>query len=136
MILAEQLKRDEGFRSKPYLDTVGKTTIGYGRNLSDVGISQAEAEFLLENDINKATADLETRLPWTKELDEVRRAVLVNMSFNLGIWSLLGFHHFLAAVEAQDWSLAKDHMLASKWAQQVGPRAQRLATQMQTGTWQ
>jgi hypothetical protein len=30
-----QLIRHEGFRSKPYRDTVGKLTIGYGTNLQD-----------------------------------------------------------------------------------------------------
>ena len=42
-LLMSMLKRHEGFRAFPYLDTVGKLTIGYGRNLSDVGISIEEA---------------------------------------------------------------------------------------------
>ena len=41
--IEEQLMIDEGFRSKPYSDTVGKLTIGYGRNLDDVGITRNEA---------------------------------------------------------------------------------------------
>lgn len=136
MTLAEQLIRDEGIRLRPYRDSVGKLTIGIGRNLDDVGISKAEALFLLDNDITTAILALEAALPWTHSLDPVRLAVLTNMAFNLGITGLLGFHHFLAAVQAGNYSLAKDHMLASKWASQVGPRAIRLADQMNSGVWQ
>ena len=47
------LKRHEGLRLKPYQDTIGKLTIGYGRNLDDRGISKEEAEYLLRNDISR-----------------------------------------------------------------------------------
>ena len=46
--LLSDLVRDEGLRLRPYADTVGKTTIGVGRNLTDVGISHDEALALLE----------------------------------------------------------------------------------------
>ena len=49
-------------RLTPYRDTVGKLTIGVGRNLDDVGITDAEARFLLENDIARTVADLELRV--------------------------------------------------------------------------
>ena len=49
--LMESLKSQEGLRCKPYKCTSGKLTIGYGRNLEDVGISQKEAEYLFENDV-------------------------------------------------------------------------------------
>ena len=39
--LKNDIKRHEGFRSKPYKDTVGKTTIGYGRNLDDVASTRS-----------------------------------------------------------------------------------------------
>ncbi|HAC30701.1 MAG TPA: lysozyme, partial [Marinobacter hydrocarbonoclasticus] len=51
-LLKTQLKRHEGLRLKPYLDTASspRLTIGYGRNLEDVGISRDEADFMLDND--------------------------------------------------------------------------------------
>jgi len=52
-------------RLKPYRDSVGKLTIGVGRNLDDVGISAEEADVLLANDIAKAQAELKQALPWT-----------------------------------------------------------------------
>jgi lysozyme len=136
MNLVEQLRRDEGVRLVPYRDQVGKLTIGIGRNLDDVGISLVEAEFLLHNDIEKATAQLELHLPWTKTLDEVRRAALVNMDFNMGIGGILQFKNTLAAIQAGRYDDAADQMLESRWAHQVGPRAHRLALQVKTGEWQ
>jgi len=134
--LKDQLVRDEELRLKPYTDSVGKLTIGIGRNLTDKGISFQEAQGLLANDIADATADLEAKLPWTATLDDVRKGALVNMAFNLGIGGLLEFHDFLARMQRGDFSGAAGAMLDSLWARQVGARATRLSMQIQTGTWQ
>jgi lysozyme len=131
--LIRELTRDEGLRLKPYRCSAGKLTIGIGRNLDDVGISHGEAEIMLRNDISRAEADLDRDLPWWKTLDEVRRRVLVNMAFNLGIRGLLGFKNTLELVRTGRYLDAAQHMLDSKWAKQVGPRAVRLATMMRDG---
>lgn len=136
MDIIEQLKRDEGTRLKIYQDSVGKWTIGTGRNLSDVGISQDESDFLLKNDIDKATQQLAESIPWTSQLDDARHGALVNMAFNLGIHGLMGFKNTLAMIQAGDYTRAAANMLDSKWAEQVGPRAHRLAKQIETGEWQ
>lgn len=135
MNLAEQLRRDEGVRKFPYTDTVGKLTIGVGRNLTDVGISDAEIDFLLANDIQKVLTQLQTRLPYFAALDPVRQGVLANMAFNLGFAGLEGFSRMLAAFAQGDWEAAANEMLSSKWATQVGARATRLAEQTRTGRW-
>lgn len=136
MTLIDQLIRDEGLRLKPYKDTVGKLTIGVGRNLSDVGISEAEAMVLLSNDVQEATKSLEQAFPWTVVLDDVRLAALLNMTFNMGVGGLSGFRQFMAAMQQGNWTEAKTQMLDSIWAEQVGSRAQRLAIQVETGIWQ
>lgn len=136
LTLVDQLIRDEGMRLKPYQDTRGKTTIGVGRNLSDVGISEPEAKMLLSNDIAFASSMLEQIFPWTSGLDQVRRDALLNMTFNMGIGGLATFRRFLEAMEAGDWEDAHSEMLASEWGGEVGPRAQRLAIQIQTGSYQ
>jgi lysozyme len=133
MELTEQLIRDEGIRLHPYRDTVGKLTIGIGRNLDDIGITREEAIMLLQNDIATAKDQLLLQLPWVMELDDARRDALINMTFNLGIGHLLGFKKFLAALRAGDYQVASQEMLDSTWAQQVGPRAHRLAVQIETG---
>lgn len=127
------LKRDEGLRLKPYRCTAGKLTIGYGRNLDDVGISEAEAETLLANDIAKVEREAE-RFHWYAGLNDARKAVVLNMLFNLGASSFKGFVNTIKAISAGDYDDAANRMLASKWAEQVGARAARLAQIMRTGT--
>ena len=134
--LKDQLVRDEELRLKPYTDSVGKLTIGVGRNLTDKGISFQEAQGLLANDIADATAALQAKLPWTATLDDVRKGALLNMTFNMGIGGLLEFHDFLARMQRGDFSGAAGAMLDSLWARQVGPRATRLSIQIQSGVWQ
>lgn len=136
MTIEEQLLRDEGMRLRPYRDSVGKLTIGVGRDLDDVGINEEEARMLLKTDVAAATAGLQVALPWTSGLDPVRFAALLNMTFNMGIRGVLGFKHFLAALSSGDWKLASLNMLNSRWAGEVGARAQRLAQQIETGEWQ
>jgi len=125
--LKSDLVRDEGLRLKPYKDSVGKLTIGVGRNLDDVGISEQEASILLDSDILSAENSLDNTLPWWRDLDEPRQRVIANMAFNLGIGRLLGFRKFLTALERGDYLLAGKEMLDSKWSRQVGNRATRLA---------
>ena len=131
--LVRELTRDEGLRLKPYRCTAGKLTIGVGRNLDDVGISQGEAEIMLRNDIDRAAEGLDRELPWWRNLDEVRQRVMVNMTFNLGIAGLLGFKNTIELVRTGQYLDAAQHMLATKWAKQVGPRAERLALMMRDG---
>ena len=131
--LREQLIRDEEERLKVYTDSVGVPTIGVGRNLRDKGISKAESAFMLDNDIAEYTWAVGAALPWLGQLDEVRQEVLVNMAFNMGVGGLLGFKRTLASVKSGAYERASVEMMESKWAQQVGPRAHRLAKQMRTG---
>ena len=142
MTLIDQLRRDEGLRLTPYRDSVGKLTIGFGRNLDAKGISRGEAEVMLEHDAADAAAEVDGALPWSGSLDDARRAVLVNLCFNVGIGvaasatGLLGFKKMLAAIQTGDYDRAAAELMDSRYATQVGPRAYRLARQLQTGEWQ
>lgn len=134
-ILLVELRRDEGMRRKPYFDTATppRSTIGVGRNLTDVGLSDDEVDYLLANDIRRAQAGLDKALPWWRSLDPVRQRVLTNMAFNLGINGLLTFKNTLALIEAGNYAAAAEAMGKSLWAKQVGARAVRLAAMMETG---
>lgn len=131
--LARELQRDEGVRFKPYKDTVGKLTIGIGRNLTDKGISSSECAMLLNNDIDETLDLLDKFLPWWRNLDEVRQRVLANMCFNLGIESLLGFRNTLRLVQEGKYGEAAENGRQSLWFRQVGIRAQRLMQAMESG---
>lgn len=125
--LRDDLIRDEDVRLKPYRDSVGKLTIGCGRNLDDVGISRDEADVLLDNDMAGVFRDLDREIPWWRMLPDDAQRGLANMSFNLGITRLLKFRRMIAALKARDYHNAAEEALDSKWASQVGPRAHRIA---------
>lgn len=134
-----ELRRDEGQPGsepvlRPYRDTVGKLTIGFGRNLDDVGITPEEADMMLDHDIAIALGSLTGRVPVFATLDPVRQRVLVNLAFNLGVEGLLGFRHMFAALYRKDYDAAARELLDSKYAGQVGQRAVRLAHMLRTGT--
>ena len=132
--IKEQLVRHEGLRLKPYRCTAGKLTIGIGRNLDDSGISQSEAYIMLINDIMNCEKQLQAKIPDIYNgLDEVRKSVLLNMCFNLGINGLLGFKNTLEFIKAGDWERAANNMLVSRWAKQVGRRAIELSELMRKG---
>lgn len=129
------LRYHEGLRLRPYTDTTGHLTIGYGRNLTDVGISLEEARMLLRADLAAAEAAVLDAFPWAAHLDQVRQAVLVDMTFNLGIVTLKRFTTTLAHLQFGRWDQAAAAMLDSRWASQVGQRAKNLAAMVRTGTW-
>lgn len=127
------IKVHEGLRLHPYKCTANKTTIGYGRNLDDVGIDLAEAESLLQRDITLTDVNLHRDFQFFKDLNDTRKAVLIDMAYNLGMAGLRKFKKMLTALENQDYSEASHQMLDSLWANQVGKRADTLATKMATG---
>lgn len=131
----DSLKVHEGLKLKPYQDTVGKLTIGYGRNLDDNGISELEASMLLMNDAYDAWDTAERLVSMWASLNEVRQSVLAEMVFNLGETRLRGFKRVLEAVDALRYGDAAKEMRSSLWATQVGHRAETLAKRMATGKW-
>lgn len=132
--LLEQLKSDEGLRLKPYKCTEGYDTIGYGRNLETNGISEDEAETMLMNDIYRVMESLNN---YGLLIDHTppRQDVLVNMAFQLGVSGLLKFKKMIIALDDRKYSDAAREMLDSRWAKQTPNRANELAKQMRTGTY-
>jgi lysozyme len=124
--LLDQLKADEGFSAKPYKDTEGKLTVGYGYNL-DAGMTYEEAELLLRHRAQRAADELARAWPPLAGLDAARRDAVLNMAYNLGVSKLLAFKRTLHALEEGRWADAAAAALDSKWARQVGARARRVA---------
>jgi len=122
----EQIKFDEGFSGNVYQCTEGKNTIGYGRNLDNNPLTKKEAEHLLDNDL-KRVAKQAMRFSFYKNLDADRRAVVINMIFQLGLKGFEGFKKLIGALDNRDYGRAYTEMLDSKWSQQTPERAQRLA---------
>jgi len=126
------IKKHEGYSSKPYLDTVGKLTIGWGHNLDYLGITVDEAEFILSNDIKRCETQLAKFTWYTSQPENVKNA-LFNMCFNMGITRLLGFKRMIAALIVKDYTKASIEALDSKWATQVHGRAKDIALMIRQG---
>jgi lysozyme len=132
--LSDQLRRHEGVRTHFYRCTSGLATIGVGRCIEEgsLGLSDDEIDYLLENDIKRCKAEL-LAFSWFMDLDPVRQDAMVNLLFNLGMTRLMGFRNALAAMERLDFVTAADEFYDSRWAKQVGNRADEVCEMIRTG---
>lgn len=131
--LRNDLRRDEGVRRFPYHDTAGKLTIGCGRNLTDNGLSDDEADYLLDNDINRTIKELCLSFEWFGFLSPNRKLAIINMAFNMGVPKLGGFKKMIRAIESGHYKRAALEALDSRWAKQVGNRALRISRMIEEG---
>ena len=133
--LLEMLKRHEGVESHVYRCSAGFETIGAGRNISKsgLGLSDDEVDYLLENDIVRVIKELSSEYPWFKDLDDVRKDAIIDISFNLGATRLRGFKRALAAMDAADYKTASLEFLDSKWSRDVKGRSTELAYMIEMG---
>ena len=112
-------------RFMPYKDTVGKYTIGYGRNIDDCGISTEEAEFLLNNDIKEVECELDLNIGWWRTKPEQVQLVLQDMCFNMGIASFMGFKNTLLLINLGHYKEAAENLQHTKYYKDVPLRAKR-----------
>ena len=127
------LIKHEGKKNLPYLDTIGKTTIGIGRNLTDKGLSDDEVNYLFMNDVGEAILGLMKVIPDFTGMSENRQNALVDMCFNMGITRFLKFKNMIAAIKAGDWTKAANEMRNSAWANQLPGRVSELAELVEKG---
>ena len=131
--MIDQLVDHEGLELHPYEDSLGILTIGVGRNLEERGISEDEAFYLLGNDIEIIWDELIKQHPIVEDLDDQRQMILLDMAFNMGVPRLGKFKKMWAAIEDGDMIEASKQALDSRWADQVGRRAERLAERLTSG---
>ena len=107
--LLDMLMLHEGLELKPYKCTADKTTIGVGRNLQDVGITEDEAKYLLQNDIDRILKEVE-HWSFLEKLNEPRQAVILDMVFNMGVtrFNANTWVKTFAAIKNEEWDEAKN----------------------------
>lgn len=132
--LKRSLLLHEGYRKFPYQDTLGKTTIGIGYNLTDRGLDDDWINTQYAKDVAYFYEKLCT-FPWFPELTIDRQIALVDMAF-MGWQRFLEFDKMLAALAEHDYGRAAYEMLDSRWAQQVKSRAATLAQVMISGVYE
>ena len=133
--LIEMLRRHEGVRSKVYVCSEGYETIGVGRNIaaSGLGLSDDEIDYLLDNDIKRVKAELSSAYPWFDDLNQARQDAMTDISFNIGQTRLRGFVKSIEAMSRGQFDLAADEFMDSRWAVQVGNRADEVTEMIRTG---
>jgi lysozyme len=144
--LRSDVMQAEGFRQFPYFDCCGKPfrqctctrqgklTVGYGRNLEDVGISQLEGEVLLDHDLYKAETHATKAFEWFGGLSDLRQRAITELIFNLGVAGFRGFRQTIQAIKAGMFRAASERLLESRWKEQVGPnRSSRIARYLKDG---
>tara|TARA_Y100000034_G_scaffold117_1_gene216 strand:- start:439 stop:882 length:444 start_codon:yes stop_codon:yes gene_type:complete len=134
--LREQLKIDEGVKYEVYDDHLGYKTFGIGHLVvagdqeygASVGtpVSEERVNAVFDEDVQKYIDESKKVFPNLDDLPEEAQQVIVNMCFNMGAPRLSKFKRFIAGINASDWSAAAIEMMDSRWANQVGVRAERL----------
>jgi lysozyme len=125
--LEAEIANDEGFRENVYRCTAGKLTIGYGYNLT-AGMPQDEALILMRYRLSKIDYELQRRFKWYNDATDEQKRALINMAYQMGVPGLSRFSKMLSACAADDWDLAAEMALDSKWAHTDSPaRAKRVA---------
>ncbi|MBC8179981.1 glycoside hydrolase family protein [candidate division KSB1 bacterium] len=126
--IEELLIKHEGLRLTMYYCPSGKASIGVGRNITDKGITEKEAFYLLRNDIKECERDLANIIFKGRfyEFPEAIRLVLLSMRFQLGYTGFRNFKKMIIAFKAQDYQEAAAQMKDSNWYKQVPNRAKEL----------
>ena len=136
--LIQKIIDHEGIIPYMYQDSKGYWTIGCGRLIDHRlmgGLSDEECRYLLKNDIASKRKELSS-IPWYNIQDEVRRGVILELSFNMGVPRLLTFQKMISALKVFDYNKAADEMIDSKWAKDVGKtRVNDMVYRMRTGTY-
>lgn len=133
--LKRSIVNHEGKTNFPYVDTLGKITIGIGYNLSDRGVTEDWINENYEKDVRYFYSKLKTDFSWFDRLNLDRQIVLIDMTFNLGYKNFLSFKRMISALSRDDYKEAANEMLQSKWAHQVKNRANELANALLTGVY-
>jgi lysozyme len=135
--LREQLKIDEGVKYEVYDDHLGYKTFGIGHLVTPedeeygspcgTPIAVDRVNSVFDKDVETYISESEKVFGNLQQMPEEVQQVIVNMCFNMGAPRLSQFKKFIKAIHDEDWKTASVEMLDSRWAKQVGERANRLS---------
>ena len=141
MSLIDNIKKNEGFSSTPYIDPLVnkyperygipanefavikkhlkklKLTFGYGFTF----ITKDEAEAVLELRLEKIANELKKRLPIFEDLPFDLQQMLIEMAYQMGVGGLLKFRKMLGAIAREDWCEAFKEGKDSLWYRRQTP---------------
>jgi lysozyme len=142
----EIIAKEEGFRAAPYLCSEFYVTIGYGTKLHDtpgmdpngfcLRVDKTAARALLNNHLRKDLQHIERDSFFAEVfegLNDVRKAVVLSMCYQLGFFSVRKFRKTIAYLAAGEYEAASVEMLDSRWYRQTKSRALRHSEMIKTG---
>jgi len=143
---------NEGNKPQVYKDSKGNRTIGIGFNLEDAGnrkflkesgidinelfngrkLTDRETKTLYNRSLTQAFKDAQSYDPNFAKRPEAVKMTLVDMAFNLGLTKLNKFEKMKAGLMNNDYNVAADEMIDSKWYKQVKSRGPRMVQVMRS----
>ena len=129
--LIVNIKKNEGYISTVYKDSLGIDTIGYGFAIKDLNLEEDICDIILERKINKLRAEVKKRFKWYDNMPVIIREVVMEMCYQMGVTGFSKFKKTIGFFEAKDFKGSSVEMLDSKWARDDTPRrAKELSDRM------
>jgi lysozyme len=148
----DMLVLNEGNKSTVYKDTKGIDHIGIGFNLEDNAnrkflkkegininellggrkLTDRENKILYNRSLTQAFKDAQSYDPNFAKRPEAVKMTLVDMAFNLGLTKLNKFEKMKTGLMNNDYNVAADEMIDSKWYKQVNDRGPRMVQVMRS----
>ena len=128
--LIVNIKKNEGYISTVYKDSLGIDTIGYGFAIKDLNLEEDICDIILERKINKLRAEVKKRFKWYDNMPVIIREVVIEMCYQMGVTGFSKFKKTIGFFEAKDFKGASVEMLDSKWAVQTPGRAKQLSEEV------
>jgi len=122
------LKKEEGYRSSVYLDTLDKPTIGYGFLIDTLELQEDICELILMRKLEKLIKSIKFNFKWFDDMPDKVQDGIINMCYQLGVSGASNFKTTIQFMKNKQWDRASIEMLDSKWAREQTPqRAKRLS---------
>ena len=133
-VLKKRIREHEGFRDTPYLDSLGKATIGFGHLITEEDEFEEGKQYpkeqllkLFDKDFAKAEMGADQLVGHIPELHIEAKNIITEMVFQLGTTGVRKFKNMLSALEARDYHRASLEMLDSRWHAQTTNRCESLS---------
>ena len=138
-VLKKRIREHEGYRDRPYLDSLGKATIGFGHLITEEDEFEEGKQYpkeqllkLFDKDFEKAEMGADQLVGSIQELHIEAKNVITEMVFQLGTQGVRNFRNMISALHDRDYQRASAEMLDSRWHAQTTNRCESLAKIMAT----
>lgn len=123
----QSIIRHEGFSPRPIPDAHGTVVLGYGWNPCRWPMTEAQALFILDQQMDVKWNELVKAWPPLASCDGPRQRALLELCYQVGVDGLLGFRQLLHAVATKNHQQAAVEIMNSRLAQQTPQRAKDYA---------